>query len=156
MTLDYLGDASFLAAASAKGGANSFALAILAFKKGGWIVSLIGAAAMVGRLLIDEAETASVARSVKHVIAAAIFAIIAFFVTFQWEIAAINKAIIQGLTGALAPELIDWMTFNIKQKLGMNKKPARKRSRRKRSSGLKRSQPAKKPGSAAKPRRRGR
>lgn len=158
MTLDFLGDASYLAAASSKSGVNSFALAITAFRKGGWIVSLIGAAAMVGRLLIDDAEHASVMRSAKHVVAAAIFAIIAFFVTFQWEIAAINKAIIQGLTGALAPELIDWMTLNIRKKLGMEQKPARRRSRRKRSSGLKRSKPAKKPASKpaakARPRRR--
>jgi hypothetical protein len=143
MTLDFLGDPSLFAAAAGKSGVHSFALALAAFKKGGWIVSLIGAAAMVGRLLIDDAEHASVMRSAKHVVAAAIFAIIAFFVTFQWEIAAINKAIIQGLTGALAPELIDWMTLNIRKKLGMEPKPARRRSRRKRSSGLKRSRPKK-------------
>lgn len=154
MMTDCLGDMSCLAAASARGGANNFGLAIAAFQKGGWVVSLIGAAAMVGRLLIDEAETASVVRSVKHVIAAALFAIIAFFVTFQWEIAAINKAIVQGLTGALAPELIDWMTFNIRKKLGMDKKPPRKRSKRKRSSGLKRSKPGQKPATKPRARRR--
>ena len=47
---------SFLAA---KGGADDsvrdFALALKAFGAGGWIVSYIGAAAMVGRLLVDEA-----------------------------------------------------------------------------------------------------
>ena len=67
---------------------NNFQGAILAFKKGGWIVSLIGAAAMVGRLLIDDAADANWRRSAKHILAAALFAIIAFFVTYQWEMSA--------------------------------------------------------------------
>ena len=53
---------------------NNFQIALLAFKSGGWIVALIGAAAMVGRLLVDEAADASWQRSLRHVIAAAIFA----------------------------------------------------------------------------------
>jgi len=132
---------------------NNFQGAILAFKKGGWIVSLIGAAAMVGRLLIDDAADANWRRSCKHVVAAALFAIIAFFVTYQWEMSAINKAIIQGLTGALAPELVDWITAMIKQKLGIQDKKRKGKSRRKRSSGRKRSAPAKPaaPAAPAKP-----
>ena len=35
---------------------------------------------------------------------------------------AINKAIIQGLTGALAPELVDWISANIKAKLGIKER----------------------------------
>ncbi|MEI6795186.1 MAG: hypothetical protein WCL05_08110, partial [Verrucomicrobiota bacterium] len=89
---------------------NNFQTAVLAFKSGGWIVSLIGAAAMVGRLLVDEAADASWQRSLRHVIAAAIFAVIAYFVTFQWELSALNKAIVQGLCGAVAPELVDWLS----------------------------------------------
>ncbi len=131
---------------------NNFQGAILAFKKGGWIVSLIGAAAMVGRLLIDDAADANWRRSCKHVLAAALFAIIAFFVTYQWEMSAINKAIIQGLTGALAPELVDWISNNIKAKLGIkDKKP--KRRGRKRSSGRKRSKPKTAAAAAPKPAR---
>jgi hypothetical protein len=69
-----------LAFLAAKGGADdsvrNFALALKAFGAGGWIVSFIGAAAMVGRLLIDDAEEANWRRSLKHIIAAAIFAII--------------------------------------------------------------------------------
>jgi hypothetical protein len=102
--------------------AVTFEAAILAFQRGGWVVSLIGAAAMVGRLLIDDSKDANWVRYVKYILAAAIFAVIAFFVTFQWQIAAINKAIIQGMCGALAPELVDFLTNTIKDKLGMNKK----------------------------------
>jgi hypothetical protein len=53
---------------------------------------------------------------------------------------AINKAIIQGLTGALAPELVDWISANIKAKLGIKDKKSKGRGR-KRSSGRKRSKP---------------
>lgn len=103
--------------------ANNFQLALLAFKSGGWVVALIGAAAMVGRLLVDEAADASWQRSLRHVLAAAIFAVIAYFVMFQWELSSLNKAIIQGLCGAVAPELVDWVTTNIRRKLGYKDKP---------------------------------
>ena len=102
--------------------ANNFQVALLAYKSGGWIVALIGAAAMVGRLLVDEAADASWQRSLRHVIAAAIFAVIAYFVTFQWELSALNKAIVQGLCGAVAPELVDWLSTTIRKKLGFKDK----------------------------------
>jgi signal transduction histidine kinase len=102
--------------------ANNFQIALLAFKSGGWIVALIGASAMVGRLLVDEAADASWQRSLRHVIAAAIFAVIAYFVTFQWELSALNKAIVQGLCGAVAPELVDWLSTTIRKKLGFKDK----------------------------------
>ncbi|MEY5005899.1 MAG: hypothetical protein RI969_987 [Verrucomicrobiota bacterium] len=134
--------------------ANNFQLALLAFKSGGWVVALIGAAAMVGRLLVDEAADASWQRSLRHVLAAAIFAVIAYFVMFQWELSSLNKAIIQGLCGAVAPELVDWITSNIRRKLGYKDKqktPAwknlftrKKKPKRRRRAGLaKKASPAK-------------
>ena len=134
--------------------ANNFQLALLAFKSGGWVVALIGAAAMVGRLLVDEAADASWQRSLRHVLAAAIFAVIAYFVMFQWELSSLNKAIIQGLCGAVAPELVDWITSNIRRKLGYKDKqktPAwknlftrkKKPKRRRRAGSAKKASPAK-------------
>jgi|GEM_PF-381887 ABC-type multidrug transport system fused ATPase/permease subunit len=102
--------------------ANNFQAALQAFKSGGWIVALIGAAAMVGRLLVDEADDASWQRSLRHVLAAAIFAVIAYFLMFQWELSSLNKAIIQGLCGAVAPELVDWITSSIRRRLGFKHK----------------------------------
>ena len=102
--------------------ANNFQVALMAFKAGGWIVALIGAAAMVGRLLVDEAADASWQRSLRHVLAAAIFAVIAYFVMFQWELSSLNKAIVQGLCGAVAPELVDWLSTTIRRKLGFKDK----------------------------------
>ena len=132
---------------------NNFQIALLAFKSGGWIVALIGAAAMVGRLLVDEAADASWQRSLRHVIAAAIFAVIAYFVTFQWELSALNKAIVQGLCGAVAPELVDWLSTTIRKKLGFKDKqrpPAwrslfsrKKKPKRRRRASAKKGAPAK-------------
>ena len=132
---------------------NNFHAAVLAFKSGGWIVSLIGAAAMVGRLLVDEAADASWQRSLRHVVAAAIFAVIAYFVTFQWELSALNKAIVQGLCGAVAPELVDWLSTTIRKKLGFKDKqktPAwkslfsrKKKPKRRRRTTAKKAAPAK-------------
>ena len=134
--------------------ANNFQVALLAFKSGGWIVALIGAAAMVGRLLVDEAADASWQRSLRHVLAAAIFAVIAYFVMFQWELSSLNKAIVQGLCGAVAPELVDWVTSNIRRKLGYKDKqktPAwkslfsrKKKPKRRRRAVAKKATPAKK------------
>ena len=135
--------------------ANNFQVALLAFKAGGWVVALIGAAAMVGRLLVDEAADASWQRSLRHVLAAAIFAVIAYFVMFQWELSSLNKAIVQGLCGAVAPELVDWVTSNIRRKLGYKDKqktPAwknlfsrkKKPKRRTRARSAKQAAPAKK------------
>ena len=131
--------------------ANNFQVALLAFKSGGWIVALIGAAAMVGRLLVDEAADASWQRSLRHVLAAAIFAVIAYFVMFQWELSSLNKAIVQGLCGAVAPELVDWITSNIRRKLGYKDKqrtPAwknlfkrKKKTKRRRSAAAKKAAP---------------
>ena len=132
---------------------NNFQIALLAFKSGGWIVALIGAAAMGGRLLVDEAADASWQRSLRHVIAAAIFAVIAYFVTFQWELSALNKAIVQGLCGAVAPELVDWLSTTIRKKLGFKDKqktPAwkslfsrKKKPKRRRRTTAKKAAPAK-------------
>jgi hypothetical protein len=41
---------------------------------------------------------------------------------FQWELSSLNKAIVQGLCGAVAPELVDWITSNIRRKLGYKDK----------------------------------
>lgn len=124
----FLAQFSFLTGLLLKAGpataAVKFDAAILAFQNGGWIVSLIGSAAMVGRLLIDDSKDAHWSRYVKYIIAAAIFAVIAFFVTYQWKLDAIYKAIIQGLSGALAPELVDFLTVTIKEKLAGIMKPA--------------------------------
>jgi hypothetical protein len=142
---------------------NNFQVALLAFKSGGWIVALIGAAAMVGRLLVDEAADASWQRSLRHVIAAAIFAVIAYFVTFQWELSALNKAIVQGLCGAVAPELVDWLSTTIRKKLGFKDKqkiPAwrslfsrKKKPKRRRRTTAKRATPAKKSPAKAAPKK---
>jgi hypothetical protein len=145
--------------------ANNFQVALLAFKSGGWIVALIGAAAMVGRLLVDEAADASWQRSLRHVLAAAIFAVIAYFVMFQWELSSLNKAIVQGLCGAVAPELVDWITSNIRRKLGYKDKqrtPAwknlfkrKKKPKRRRRTSAKKAAPAPAPAKKGAPRKGG-
>ena len=145
--------------------ANNFQVALLAFKSGGWIVALIGAAAMVGRLLVDEAADASWQRSLRHVLAAAIFAVIAYFVMFQWELSSLNKAIVQGLCGAVAPELVDWITSNIRRKLGYKDKqrtPAwknlfkrKKKPKRRRRASAKKAAPAPAPAKKGPPKKGG-
>ena len=104
--------------------------------------------------IVDEAADASWQRSLRHVIAAAIFAVIAYFVTFQWELSALNKAIVQGLCGAVAPELVDWLSTTIRKKLGFKDKqrpPAwrslfsrKKKAKRRRRATAKKAAPAKK------------
>ncbi len=145
--------------------ANNFQVALLAFKSGGWVVALIGAAAMVGRLLVDEAADASWQRSLRHVLPAAIFAVIAYFVMFQWELSSLNKAIVQGLCGAVAPELVDWITSGIRRRLGYKDKqktPAwknlfsrKKKPKRRRRNNAKKASPAQAPTKKGAPKKAG-
>jgi hypothetical protein len=79
------------------------------FIKGGWIVTLIGAAGMIARLVVSEEE--SNANSVlKNISAAMIASSISWFVLEQFEINSMFKALAYGLVGLNSPELLKGIT----------------------------------------------
>jgi hypothetical protein len=79
------------------------------FIKGGWIVTLIGAAGMIARLVVSEEE--SNANSVlKNISAAMIASSISWFILEQFEMNSMFKALAYGLVGLNSPELLKGIT----------------------------------------------
>jgi hypothetical protein len=76
------------------------------FIEGGWVIPLIGAAAMSARLLSSEAKM-TVKEQLKKILSAAILAGIAWFVLEQIEIPSLYKAITYGVIGVISPEIIN-------------------------------------------------
>jgi len=79
------------------------------FRKGGWIVALIGAAGMIARMVVSE-ETTPMNQVVRNISAAMIASSIAWFVMEQFEMNSMYKAILYGLVGLNSPELLKGIT----------------------------------------------
>jgi hypothetical protein len=75
------------------------------FLQGGWLVPLIGAAAMFARLLSAPNEL-SVKQQFKRIFTAAIAAGVAWFILEQTDISSLTKAITYGIIGVVSPEVI--------------------------------------------------
>lgn len=76
------------------------------FVDGGWVIPLIGAAAMMARLLSSKTEM-DILEQFKKIISAAIAAGIAWFVLEQTDISSLYKAITYGIIGVVSPEIIN-------------------------------------------------
>ena len=75
------------------------------FLNGGWLVPLVGAAAMFARLLSGDSGL-SAKQQFKRIVTAAIAAGIAWFVLEQTEVSSLTKAIAYGIIGVVSPEVI--------------------------------------------------
>ena len=75
------------------------------FLNGGWLVPLVGAAAMFARLLSGNSGL-SLKQQFKRVITAAIAAGIAWFVLEQTDVSSLTKAITYGIIGVISSEVI--------------------------------------------------
>ena len=75
------------------------------FLNGGWLVPLIGAAAMFARLLSAPNEL-SVRQQFKRIFTAALASGVAWFVLEQTDISSLTKAITYGIIGVVSPEVI--------------------------------------------------
>jgi|TARA_R110002051_G_scaffold113766_3_gene186361 hypothetical protein len=75
------------------------------FLDGGWLVPLIGAAAMFARLL-SGSNSLSLKQQFKRVLTAAIASGIAWFVLEQTDVSSLVKAITYGIIGVVSPEVI--------------------------------------------------
>ena len=75
------------------------------FLSGGWLVPLIGAAAMFARLLSGNAHL-SLKQQFKRVLTAAIAAGVAWFILEQTDVSSLIKAVTYGIIGVISPEVI--------------------------------------------------
>lgn len=75
------------------------------FIEGGWIIALIGTAAMVARILsVDEKNT--IVENLKKIVAATISSAIVWALLHGLDIPDFYEAIIYGITGVISPEII--------------------------------------------------
>ena len=75
------------------------------FVSGGWIIPLIGAGAMLARLLSSDTKLTWV-QQLKKIVTAAIASLIAWFVLEQTDIPSVYKAVTYGIIGVISPEVI--------------------------------------------------
>lgn len=76
------------------------------FLDGGWVIPLIGAAAMLARLLSTQKKV-GILEYAKKITAAAISSSIAWFILEQTDISSLYKAICYGIIGVISPEIIN-------------------------------------------------
>lgn len=76
------------------------------FLDGGWLIPLIGAAAMLARLLSSNTKIGLV-EQLKKIFAASISSGIAWFILEQTDISSLYKAICYGIIGVISPEVIN-------------------------------------------------
>ena len=75
------------------------------FIGGGWIIPLIGAAAMLARLLSSDTKLTWV-QQLKKITTAAIASLVAWFLLEQTDIPSVYKAVTYGIIGVISPEII--------------------------------------------------
>lgn len=76
------------------------------FLDGGWLIPLIGAAAMLARLLSSNTKI-GIVEQLKKIFAASISSGIAWFILEQTDISSLYKAICYGIIGVVSPEIIN-------------------------------------------------
>lgn len=75
------------------------------FINGGWIIPMIGAAAMIARLMSAPVKM-TLMEQLRRIISAAISSSIAWFILEQTDFSSFTKAIIYGIIGVISPEII--------------------------------------------------
>ncbi len=75
------------------------------FMDGGWLIPLVGASAMLARLLSSNTNI-SILEQFKKIVAAALSSGIAWVVLEHTDISSLYKAIVYGIIGVISPEVI--------------------------------------------------
>ena len=78
------------------------------FKKGGWIVAVLGALGAIARLIITEERFRAIIW-IRKGIAGAIVGTLVYFAINHAPMDAMHKGIIYSSTGALAPDIFEWL-----------------------------------------------
>lgn len=77
------------------------------FKKGGWIVAVLGALGAVARLIITDERFAFI-KWIRKALAGAIVGTLVYFAVNPMTLDAMYKGIIYASSGALAPDIFEW------------------------------------------------
>lgn len=101
------------------------------FRKGGWIVSLLGGAGMLARMLITD-QSSKLIVWIRKILAAGIVGVIVYFALHGVEMSGIYKALILAFSGMGSPEIVELVVSKINNETAKNKKSgtATKKKRR--------------------------
>lgn len=93
-------------------------LAMLAeeFKKGGWIMAILGGLGMLARLILTN-ERYSLFVWVRKIIAGGIVGVLAYFAMHGTEMAEIYKSVACSICGSMAPELFEFLRKSVIERL---------------------------------------
>lgn len=106
-----------------------FASAAHDFKRGGWVVSLLGGAGMLARMLLDDEEHKAI-YWIRKIIAGAIVGVITYFALHGTDLSGIHKSIIMSTAGAGSPELMEQVRKYFKKGLKNEKETSSSRKRK--------------------------
>lgn len=98
------------------------------FKRGGWIVSLLGGAGMLARMLITD-QSSKLIIWIRKILAAGIIGVITYFALHGVDIAGIYKALILAFSGMGSPEIVELVVSKINNAKDKQKPAAKKRRR---------------------------
>ena len=98
------------------------------FKKGGWVVSLFGGAGMLARMLLTD-KASPIIVWIRRVIAGSIIGVLTYFAVWGQPISGIYKAIILSVSGAISPELLEYLIARTKRETKNVKSKNKKRNK---------------------------
>jgi hypothetical protein len=88
--------------------------AVQDFKKGGWVIALLGAMGMFARLVVTD-EKYSFGVWLKKIIAGGIVGVLAYFALYGSDIDPLYKSVIYSISGSLAPEIWEFLKRKLKK-----------------------------------------
>lgn len=99
------------------------------FKRGGWVVSLLGGAGMLARMLITD-QSSKLIVWVRKTTAAGIIGVIVYFALHSVDISGLYKALILAFSGMASPEVVELVVSKVNN--AKNQKPEKPKPKRKR------------------------
>jgi hypothetical protein len=86
------------------------------FKKGGWIMAVLGGLGMLARLILTN-EKYSFFVWLRKIIAGGIIGVLAYFAMYGMDVAEIYKSVISAICGSIAPELFEAVRKRVLERL---------------------------------------
>lgn len=86
------------------------------FKKGGWIMAVLGGLGMLARLILTN-ERYSFFIWLRKIIAGGIVGVLAYFAMYGMDVAEIYKSVICSICGSIAPELFEFIRKRVLERL---------------------------------------
>lgn len=95
---------------------ESIASIVEEFKRGGWIMAILGGIGMLARLILTN-ERYSFFIWFRKIIAGGIVGVLAYFAMYGMDVAEIYKSVLCSIFGSLSPELFEIIRKRVIEKL---------------------------------------